>query len=209
MPMDTRALAEALPIPDGLEAPSAGATRGALFRVAYKILGNRLGSAWVRRACERDPGLAEVLRPTVQPLGWYPIERLIALLHTVPAGVRDPHKVARELGRAIMTSTFARFYGADPSLLSPDQVLSGAEDFWARYHSWGRLTVQAGVGHSIITITDTPREPLVCCLVEGTLERIAELAGGSDARAVHTSCETQGAAECTFEISWSNGGQPS
>jgi diguanylate cyclase (GGDEF)-like protein len=199
----TRRLLQSLEIERPAPAPAPQpATRGALFRVAYKILGNRLGSAWIRNACEQDPGLAEVLRPNLAPFGWYPVARLVSVLSAVPAGVRDPRKVARELGRASMTATFARFFGADPSSLTPEEVLGAAGDFWGRYHSWGEVAVTRDAARVVVTVTGTPREPLLCCLVEGSLERIAELAGGAQARAHHPACETQGAAACTFEVRW-------
>jgi serine/threonine-protein kinase len=202
----TRRLLQALELerlmPGDPAPPPAPSTRGALFRVAYKILGNRLGSAWVRKACEDDPALAEVLRPTIAPLGWYPISRLVALLKAVPANVRDPKKVARELGRAAMTSTFVRFYGADPSSLTPGEVLAAAETFWARYHDWGALSVETAADHAVIEVEGTPREALVCCLTEGALERIAELAGAEGAKAQHPACEGAGAPSCRFEVRW-------
>jgi hypothetical protein len=179
-----------------------GQSRGALFRVAYKILGNRLGSAWVRRAIEEDPRLAQVLRPTVASLGWYPTELLVALLRAVPAGVRDPRKVARELGRATMTYTFSRFFGADPASLSPDDVLAAVEHYWSQYHGWGRVHADATTGGTRVRILETPRDPLLCCMIEGTLERIAELAGAAGAQARHVRCEVQGAGECEFEVRW-------
>jgi serine/threonine-protein kinase len=180
-----------------------GATRGAVFRVAYRILGNRLGTAWVRETCERSPDLREILRPTVGNLQWYPVERLGALLQAVPPSVRDPMKVARELGRAAMTAVFARFYGADPATATPQKVLSEVGRFWSRLHSWGRVTVEMRPEGARVAIERTPRDPLICCLVEGTLERIAELAGAVGASARQTACEANGAAACSFEVSWS------
>jgi hypothetical protein len=194
----TRRLAEPVVMTGG----EWGETRGALFRVAYRILGNRLGSAWVRRAVDEHPPLAEVLRPTLAPYEWFPVDLLIALLRSVPAQVRDPRKVARELGRAGMTSTFARFLGADPAGLTPEAVLSAAPEYWNRYHSWGDVQVDARPGLATVRLTGTPREALVCCLVEGTLERIAELAGAAQASARHVACETQGAPACVFEVRW-------
>jgi hypothetical protein len=136
-------------------------------------------------------------------LQWYPVEKLGALLQAVPASVRDPKKVARELGRAAMTAVFARFYGADPATASPAKVLSEVARFWSRLHSWGLVTVEPRPEGALVTIERTPKDPLICCLVEGTLERIAELAGAAGASARHTACETHGAPACTFEVSWS------
>jgi hypothetical protein len=183
-----------------------GESRGALFRVAYRILGNRLGSAWVRIATEKHPPLAEVLRPTVAPYDWFPTQRLVEVLRSVPTQVRDPRKVARELGRAAMTGTFARFLGADPATLAPEHVLGLVADYWHRYHSWGDVRVESAPGRALVELTGTPREPLVCCLVEGALERIAELAGAAQASARHEICETMGGAACVFEVTWSHDG---
>jgi diguanylate cyclase (GGDEF)-like protein len=185
------------------------AARGVLFRIAYRILGNRLGSAWVRAAAERHPELLDVLSPTVEPRAWFDVERLVTLLAQVPPQVRDPLRVARELGRATMTASFARFYGADPSTLvamTPQVVLADAPRFWPKLHSWGELSVSVDGTSAQLQLQGTPRQPLLCCLVEGSLERIAELAGGIGARARQSQCETQGDPACLFEVKWSASG---
>jgi serine/threonine protein kinase len=194
------------PSPSRPEAPSA---RGALFRIAYRILGNRLGSAWVRGAAERHPELREILSPTISPLAWYPVDRMVRLLGQVPPSVRDPLRVARELGRATMSASFARFFGADRDTLptlSPSQVFDDAPRFWARLHGWGKLAVETGPTSARVSLAGTPKEPLLCNLVEGSLERIAELSGGIGARAWQSSCETQGGPACVFEVRWSESG---
>jgi hypothetical protein len=178
-----------------------GQSRGALFRVAYRILGNRLGSAWVRRAIEDHPGLADVLRPTLSPVGWYPTDRLVMLLRSVPAGIRDPRKVARELGRATMTSTFTRFYGSDPSSSSPDEVLGAAAAFWSEYHRWGEVRVERSAGAVRVHVSAAPEDELLPHMVEGSLERIAELAGASKAQAKQLPAAAGG--EWCFEVRWS------
>jgi serine/threonine-protein kinase len=187
-------------------APGGGPqTRGALFRVAYKILGNRLGSAWVRRAVEETPRLGEVLRPTAAPRAWYGTDALIAILRAVPAGVRDPRKVARELGRAAMTSTFAGFYGADPAAHTPEQLLGDAPHYFHEIHDWGEIAVEAGAGFGRVHLVGTPQNGLLCCMLEGMFERIAELAGAAQAKAHHDSCETLGEAACVFAVEWNPG----
>ena len=182
-------------------------SRGALYRVAYKILGNRLGSAWVRRATEEHPDLGEVLRAQLHPLGWYPTARLVTLLGAVPTGVRDPRKVARELGRAAMTATFGRFLGADPTALGAERLLGiEAPGLWRRYHTWGDLASAAGPGRATVTLRGTPQKELLCTYVEGCLERIAELAGADGVQTVHSVCEARGQGECVFELSWNEPG---
>jgi diguanylate cyclase (GGDEF)-like protein len=179
-----------------------GDSRGALFRVAYRILGNRLGSAWVRRAVDEQPRLAEVLRPTLPPYEWYSTELLVGVLKSVPAQVRDPRKVARELGRAAMTATFARFLGGDPASLTPEAVLGAAPEYWNRYHSWGDVTVACGPGNTVLTVTGVPHEPLIGCMAEGMFERIAELGGAAHASAKHHQVDVGGQATGVFEVSW-------
>jgi serine/threonine-protein kinase len=188
--------------------PEGPCTRGALFRIAYRILGNRLGTAWVRASIDRHPELRDVLRPTVGPLSWYPVDRMARLLAEVPPSVRDPDRVARELGRAMMTATFARFYGAEPQALAtfgPEAVFADAPRFWPRLHSWGQIFVDTAPTFAKVRLTRTPRDPLVCRLVEGSVERIAELSGGAGARSRQLSCESLGAPACVFEVVWSAG----
>ncbi|MFH0901514.1 MAG: diguanylate cyclase [Pseudomonadota bacterium] len=184
------------------ELPCIMSARGALFRTAYRVLGTRLGSGWIRRACEREQSLRDVLGPTVSPLGWYPIDRLVTLLRSIPSGSRDHGRLARELGKVAMSATFARFLGADPASLSFQQILDLTQLFWYRYHSWGRIHVKKTDEQALITIADTPREPLICAFVEGSFERIAELTGAFDAQAAHVACEVNGSTACAFEVRW-------
>jgi hypothetical protein len=110
-----------------------------------------------------------------------------------------------------MSASFARFYGAEPSALvalSPAVVLAETPRFWRELHSWGDVRVNVGDTAAEVSIQGTPRQPLLCQLVEGSLERIAELSGGIGARARQSGCETQGDPACTFEIRWSASGPP-
>jgi hypothetical protein len=187
------------------------ATRGALFRIAYRILGNRLGSAWVRAAGEQNPGLATVLRPTVAADGWYPAMRLADVLGLVPPAVRDPRRVARVIGRASMTATFARYRGIEAAALAalgPARVLGDIERFWPWFHRWGQISAETEPTTARVVLTGSLRAPLLCDHVEGMLERIAELAGGAGARARQTACESQDAPACVFELVWSVSGPP-
>jgi hypothetical protein len=146
-----------------------------------------------------------VLRPTLGPLGWYPVGALVDLLAQVPASSRDPHRVARELGRAAMTAAFARFYGADAQALAartPRAVLAEAARFWPWFHTWGRVETRVEPARAVVTVAGTPRAPLLCCHIEGMLERIAELAGGLGARARQLACESGGDPACAFELVW-------
>jgi len=181
----------------------AGHSRGALFRVASKLLGHRLGSTWVRRLAESNAALAEVLQPTLSPMSWQPVEQLITLLERTSGRVRDPRELARTLGRTTMSATFARFFGADPSTLTPSALLKAAEAYWSRYHTWGHVrVVDDGTKGIIATITECPRDPLIAALIEGALGRIAELAGAVDVTVQQSETMVDGQHAFRFAISW-------
>jgi hypothetical protein len=90
--------------------------------------------------------------------------------------------------------------------MTPQVVLADAPRFWPKLHSWGELSVSVDGTSAQLQLQGTPRQPLLCCLVEGSLERIAELAGGIGARARQSQCETQGDPACLFEVKWSASG---
>src|SRR5262249_18950581 len=115
----------------------------------------------------------------------------------------------RELGRATMSAGFVRLYGAAPAQLAgltPASAFADLPQVWPRLHSWGRLTVETSETAAQLILHDGPLEPLVCCLVEGSLERIAELCGGIGSRGRQVSCESHGDNACQFDVSWSVSG---
>jgi diguanylate cyclase (GGDEF)-like protein len=176
------------------------ALRGAIFRQAYRILGNRIGSGWIAAALVQDPALAQVVGPQIAPRDWIPVDLFPPLLRAAAAG-RDPAKLAREIGRVVANGPFGRYDGAGIDL--PEQLLAEPRRFWGRYASFGRLTADlVAPAHATVTVGDWPRDAIVCGLVEGLLERLTELAGGVDARAWHVRCRARGDEECVFELRW-------
>jgi hypothetical protein len=62
-----------------------------------------------------------------------------------------------ELGRIAAAATFARFFGADPDALSPQQVFAAADALWHAYHDWGEVTVvKAESATAVIQVTVPP-----------------------------------------------------
>jgi len=200
MPLTTRRRAF---IAAETEERTLGQTRGAVFRVAYRLLGNRLGNEWVRQLARQTPALGPVLDPALPPMSWQPVERLITLLAKSVEAVPDAGAFAMAIGRATMTATFARFFGADPAGLPPGKVLRAAESYWNRYHTWGGVSVdQTRPSACTVVLHDSPGEPLLCALIEGSFARVAELAGADEVRTGHPACVAGDHKECVFKIAW-------
>jgi eukaryotic-like serine/threonine-protein kinase len=178
-------------------------TRGVLFRSSYRVLGARHGAAWVAHVSRRHPALAQALQPQNTLLSWHPTEHFVTMLQAIAESGRDARAFASELGRVATAATFSRFFGADPAALSPWHVLSAAEHFWRRYHTWGAVTVERdGELGARVTIAGGPRDALVCASTAGILEQVVTLSGGRLLDVGHPACEAAGAAACVFRVSW-------
>ncbi len=207
MPLSTRRTAVPMPVPRAPSGRNMGHTRGAVFRVAYRLLGNRLGSAWIERAVQADPPLAEVMVPQLPPMSWQPVEHLITLLTVSMVNVPRAGGFAMAIGRATMSATFAKLFGADPTTVSTAKVLQAAEAYWSRYHTWGRLSVErADAGECRVTVHNSPGEPMLCAVIEGSFSRIAELTGAKGVKTAHPECVSGHHPECRFHIRWDEAG---
>ena len=195
-----------------------GLTRGALFRAAYRALdtdpeqpvtlaspknATLVRAGWVAKVAIRSNALGVALGPQGSNLSWHPTEAFIGMLEFMADDGRDAHAFARELGEIAATSTFARFFGADPSAVPPEKVLAAADVFWQSYHSWGEVTVaEASAGTVELVVTGGPRSTLLCSSTVGLLEVIATLAGARDVTVAHVTCQADEADACRFEICW-------
>jgi serine/threonine protein kinase len=178
-------------------------TRGVLFRSSYRVLGARHGAAWVSMVSRNYPALAQALQPQSTLLSWHPTDLFVVMLKAIAQSGRDAATFARELGRVATSATFSRFFGADPTMLSPWHVLEATDLFWRRYHTWGKVEVrrQEGEGADVV-IGEGPREPLVCASSGGILEEVVLLAGAAQVEVVHSRCEALGSDACVFSIRW-------
>jgi hypothetical protein len=188
--------------PDALSVDDPHRSRGAWFRVAHKLLTHQLGADWVRRVVSDDPRLAAVLDPRLSPTSWQPLELFVALLDRAAASVRDHHKLARSLGKITISATLPRFFGADPVAHPPMALLRAAESYWARYHSWGRLSVSEDDSMAILDLRGSPGLPMLCSVIEGAFGRIAEVAGASEVATAHPRCVRDGNPACRFGVRW-------
>ena len=183
------------------ETTDLGAVRGAIFRVASKVLMHQFGDAWVRHLGESDASLAEVLRPSLEASHWRPLELYLELMRRVSEQI-EPRHVARLIGRSTISATFARFFGADPASMPPAGLLHAATSYWTKYHSWSRVRVEDRPGGVSVVIIGSPGEESMCSLVGGMLQRIAELAGAEDVVVEHVHCAPRGDEDDRFEVSW-------
>ncbi|MBI4512306.1 MAG: diguanylate cyclase [Deltaproteobacteria bacterium] len=181
-------------------------TRGVLFRSAYRVLGAKQGAAWVAQVSRKDPALAIALRPQNTLLSWHPTRAFVVMLHELTHVGRPREAFARELGRVATAATFSHFYGANPGALAPPSVMSAADLFWRRYHTWGVVTVEPQDEHGThVLIDEGPADELVCASTAGIFEQVALLAGASQVKVEHVDCESTGAAECRFIVTWEIG----
>jgi hypothetical protein len=185
-----------------LDAPtSLGAVRGAVFRVASKVLAHQIGDAWVRHVGETDAMLADLLRSNLPPMHWRPLESFIALMQRASERV-DATQTARIIGRSTITATFPRFFGADPATLRPEQVLLAAEAYWSRYHQWSRVQIEDTTAAVHVVVVGGPGDEVVCALVAGTLQRITEMSGARAVTVDHPTCAHRGDEITRFVVTW-------
>ncbi len=180
--------------------------RGAVFRVAAKLIEHHLGSPWCRRVIEADDELRVVLDPRLRTSSWQPHERFVTLLRRASESFANPAQLTRALGRTTMSATLPRLFGADPKTLSPQALLKAAESYWSRYFTWGDIQVQqTAPSEVVIRISGDSSDVLVCEVVSGAFERIAELSGATCVKVDHSACVHRGDATCQYHVTWSAG----
>src|SRR5688500_8221237 len=175
--------------------PVEGDIRGAHFRVAARGISSRLGGNVLRNLVEASPLLARVLSPSLPALGWEPIGAYLGLLeHASP--YMPPEDLSRMVGRATIHATFARMFGANPASLPVETVVKAAPAFWGRYHTWSKLSLALSASRHTELILNyggtrsagVAAVPALCAMVGAQLGRVAELAGGKDAKVDHGMC---------------------
>lgn len=181
-----------------------GQVRAAHLRVLSKLLQHHLGESGIAKLVDESPLLATVLAPTLAPLSWVDLSDLIAALARARSKIPS-QLVPRKVGRGTISATFAHLFGADPSTLPAETVLAALPTFWDRYHAWGGVEVEVEPGGANIVLQGYPGATDVCALVAAQLERIVELTGAAAVGATHTACAIQGAARCSYRLSWTRG----
>ena len=197
---------------DPLALPSApsgriitGHVRAAHLRVLSRLLQHHLGESGLARIVDQVPALARALSPTLAPLGWIDLAELVAGFEVARSHVPS-QLVPRKVGRGTVSATFARLFGADPTTLAPETVLTALPAFWARYHDWGDVEVTVHPGSADVALHGYAGSLDVCALVAAELERVVELTGAAAAGAVHPACVFTGARRCEYQLRWTAAG---
>lgn len=178
-----------------------GIVRGVHLRVLSKLVQHHLGESGMAQLVQETPMLAHALSSTLAPLAWVDLSDLVAAL--ARARVKVPSQlVPRKVGRGTISATFAQLYGADPSSLPAETILSGLPSFWTRYHDWGDVEVAVQPGSAEIVLHGYPGSTDVCAVVGAELERIVELAGAHAVGAAHVACACAGDPQCHYRLSW-------
>ncbi|HEY0986057.1 MAG TPA: diguanylate cyclase, partial [Kofleriaceae bacterium] len=105
-----------------------GHVRAAHLRVLSRLLQHHLGESGIARIVNEAPALAGALSPTLAPLGWIELADLVAVLDIARVRVTS-QLVPRKVGRGTMSATFSRLFGADPTTLMPETVLTALPAF--------------------------------------------------------------------------------
>jgi diguanylate cyclase (GGDEF)-like protein len=179
-----------------------GKIRGAHFRVLSKILTHHVGEAALHRLAVEQPELSAGLATSIAPTSWQDLALFVRLLNYATLTLPNV-PVTRQVGRGVITATFARMYGADPASLPIETVLAATPTFWPRFHDWGDAQVYLDEGKADLILDGYGGSPEVCAVVAAQFQRIVELAGGTEVTADHTTCASHSADACRFRLTWS------
>ncbi len=178
-----------------------GKIRGAHFRVLSKIMAHHLGEAALHRMAVERPTFAPVLVSSLAPTSWQELSLFVNLLgHT--AVLLPNVAVTRQVGRGVISATFARMFGADPASLPIETVLAATPTFWPRYHDWGDANVYVDEGKADVMLESYGGSPEMCAVVGAQFQRIIELAGGTEVTVDHTTCASHTADACRYRLTW-------
>ncbi|MBL4634673.1 MAG: protein kinase [Kofleriaceae bacterium] len=186
--------------PSSIEKPLSE-TRGAVFRVASKVLGSRLGADWLTAITRADPVVGELLKSTLPPRSWHSSEHFLWLLQCISDHTDEPESVARQIGATLMQSTLSRFYGAKLESQTSRSVLSAAQTYWSHYHNWGKLEVEAQEQTAQICVKQAPKGGMLNEMLAGMFGHIPMLV---DAKSSHCRiAQDSSEGDPIFEVEWS------
>src|SRR5690606_21570545 len=116
-------------------------TRGVVFRSVARAIGVREAERLRDTIAYEHPELARALAHGTAPLAWLPTSLLSELFELAPTHLgRDRLRIARDVARAAVRSSFRRFFPASSATLVPERTLSAIRSVWGRYHSWGDVS---------------------------------------------------------------------
>jgi serine/threonine-protein kinase len=170
-------------------------TRGVVFKAFVRVVGNEL-PRWL---ASFPPELALALGPAHPGLAWSDAALFLDLLDRTCALADAPEDLARRHGRAVIRSSFQRFFPASTSTLAPERVLAAMPAVWSKYQSWGRLTTSVAGERATVNLDGVVRRcVLLPAWIEGLVAQTVVLCGGDAV----TAAATESGAAIAVEVGW-------
>jgi hypothetical protein len=136
---------------------------------------------------------------------WYPEEDLLEILRALARVLPSPGiDIFEFMGRVSARTDLGGVYAPLLREGDPGGTLRRGVVVWRSYHDTGKHeVVEAREDFAAFTLSgfDHPSRE-ICGTIVGWNHELVTLAGGKDARVVHTACVLDGAAECWFEVRW-------
>jgi diguanylate cyclase (GGDEF)-like protein len=169
-------------------------TRGVVFRALPRVIGAEYPQ-WLEALAADAPALAEAFAAERAALGWVDAARFFELLDRL-ATHAEPDALARRFGRAVVRSSFQRFFPASSLTLTPDRVAQALPVIWGKYHTWGRLRASAIGAQARVVVEGAPkRPPGLAPWIEGVLAQALVLGGGDDVTVAPVE-------DLAFDVTW-------
>jgi serine/threonine protein kinase len=178
-----------------------GQVRAAHLRVLSRLIEHHLGAPGLAQIIHETPALTDALSASLAPFGWAPLADLVTAFELARTYLPN-QLVPRKVGRGTMNATFTRLFGADPTTLSAETLLTALPVVWAHYHDWGDISVNVQPGSADLVLHGYAGSVDVCALVAAELERVVELTGAGAVGVMHTSCAFIGAERCEYRVTW-------
>jgi uncharacterized protein (TIGR02265 family) len=153
-----------------------------------------------------QPDEAKVLRGSILPIAWYPLELNVRLDRAIAEVLSpdDPEHVFRQMGRASAETNLAGLHRNFLRPGDPHAMLANSPSILRLYYDRGKRTYErTGERAAVLRTYDVEGLMRTECLTNcGWYERAIELCGGKDARVVESCCSGDGAAYCEYRCSW-------
>ncbi len=168
-------------------APARGpSVKGVAFGTVMKVVAELRGAALAERALEAmSDEVRDALRfRTIIAAGWYPVPWYRAMWSGVLAASGEGADFVRVVGRAAIESDFNSLYRAAFRMLGPRTLLSLGVKHFGHIYDTGSVEVVDARSNSVrVKWTGcTGFDRTMWLEVFGSCERLAELAGGKEAR---------------------------
>jgi len=174
---------------------------GQFFRSAYSTLGRRRGTAWLMQIGAKSAALSRLVRPSTPSGSWEMAELLIMVLKGAESTEGFRLELARQLGAAALSGGWDELVAGRQ--LDGHALLAAAPEVWGRFFRGAQLAVgDLALGRMKVTVDPAPPDKLLCAVIAGWIERLVELAGGTDVVVEHPDHDATGTRPCGFAIRW-------